>query len=754
MKITNKEFALDYLKKGFSIFPAKRKEPLIDWKIYQSEKPTEKDINHWWSKWPDANIAIVTGEVSGIVVVDVDGGEVPDFPDTPTVQSSPDKFHFYFLHPGFFVPNSTKAVGPNIDIRADGGYVIAPPSQHFDKETKKPDFKYEWLNSLNEVSFAALPTWILEKIRQRERKPIVEIAQGSDWGTRNMDAASMIGSLLSRYPARDWEDICWPLAQGWDQRNNPPLGDKELRYVFNSISSRELGKRSKANYLWPISLAERALYGLAGDFVRTIEPHTEADPAALLLNFLIAFGSVVGDGPHIKIGATVHPVRLFGVLVGETAKGRKGESWSYPRKVFIEIDETWSHKIESGLSSGEGLIWAVRDEVKKKEPLKDRKSGEITGYQEVIVDEGIEDKRLLVFQSELASTLRVLGRDGNTLSATIRDAWDTGNLQILTKNSPARATRAHISIIGHITKEELLRYLTDTEAGNGFGNRFLWFCVQRSKYLPFGGNLSEVDLALLIAKIRKVVDFSKEACEIGWTKDSKRLWEKIYPVLSEGKRGMVGVMTSRAEAIVIRLTCIYALLDKAVLIYPQHLLAAIAIWDYAGSSVNYIFKDRIGDPVSERIFEALLASPQGLTRTEISNHFNRNLSSDRISSSLEILETLGKAQKETSSTSGRNEERWYAVDKKLNSFISSNSYLEILERFIKECGLKVPQEPRMVNEKDELNEEGIITSGNIVYEEEPTKCRICGGEKFWQRSDGEFICQKCHPKSSEKGDSR
>ena len=96
------------------------------------------------------------------------------------------------------------------------------------------------------------------------------------------------------------------------------------------------------------------------------------------------------------------------------------------------------------------MIWAVRDEISKQEPI--RKGGRITGYQEVVVDHGIEDKRLLVLEAEFASPLRVLGREGNILSAVIREGWDTGDLRTLTKNSAAKATGAHITILGHITK--------------------------------------------------------------------------------------------------------------------------------------------------------------------------------------------------------------------------------------------------------------------------------------------------------------
>ena len=116
-------------------------------------------------------------------------------------------------------------------------------------------------------------------------------------------------------------------------------------------------------------------------------------------------------------------------------------------KLFAAVDPVGSEHIVNGLSSGEGLIWAVRDAMTK---------GAET------IEAGVDDKRLFVQESEFPSVLKVMAREGNTLSPVIRLAWDTGNLRTLTKNSPAKATDAHISILGHTTQQELLRHLNDT----------------------------------------------------------------------------------------------------------------------------------------------------------------------------------------------------------------------------------------------------------------------------------------------------
>jgi len=122
--------------------------------------------------------------------------------------------------------------------------------------------------------------------------------------------------------------------------------------------------------------------------------------------------------------------------------------------------------------------------------------------------------------------------------------------------------------LGHITKQELLKYLTNTEAGNGFANRFLWLSVKRSKVLPFGGEFNKVNIEPIIKKLNESIEFAKEVDVISWSEKTKPLWEGVYPKLSEGKQGLIGSLTARAEAYVTRLACVYALLDLSDQIQP------------------------------------------------------------------------------------------------------------------------------------------------------------------------------------------
>jgi hypothetical protein len=443
-----------------------------------------------------------------------------------------------------------------------------------------------------------------------------------------------------------------PLADGVNGPDDliAVRGDDAMQAVFNGATAGVETKRPVADssgayvantQAWPL-LPGAALHGLAGDVVRTIEPHSEADPAAILIQTLVAVGNMIGPGLHCTVEATRHALVLFAVLVGETSKGRKGTSWSHIERLCSRVDVEWgSERVTGGLSSAEGLIAEVRDDTDQP-----------------------RDRRLLIVQPEFASVLRVMGRDGNNLSPLLRSAWDSGNLRTLVKHDPLRATGAHISAVGHITRMELLRYLSDTEQHNGFANRLLWCCIKRSKVLPEGGRIPEADIATLADRLRAVIQWAREKGEMEMRRDdaARGLWATVYPRLSGGLPGLLGAATSRAEAQVLRLSAVYAALDCSATVRVEHLRAALAVWDYCFASAWYIFGDATGDPVVDRIREALQnAGPDGMTRTQIRDLLGRHAPADRIAQALTQLAALGIASHQTVSTDGRSIEIWTAT---------------------------------------------------------------------------------------------
>ncbi len=396
----------------------------------------------------------------------------------------------------------------------------------------------------------------------------------------------------------------------------------------------------RQNGSWP-RLGEEALSGLAGQIVKAIDPYTEADPVAVLVHLLAGFGNLIGPGPHFRVEYDRHSLRLYAVLVGETSKSRKGQSWSTPRHLLTNVDSTWTLRITSGLSSGEGLIYAVRD----------------ASANPGTPDPGEPDKRLFVVEEEFAQPLKMMRREGNILSATIRQAWDHGDLHPLTKNNPIRATGAHISIIGHITRDELLRYLTETEQGNGFANRFLWFAVRRSKTIPSPRGIPEKLLTPLLRQVCLAFLFAKRVDEITRDAEAEALWAEVYPALSEGRPGLLGAVLNRAEAQVMRLACVYALLDRSPQVRPMHLRAALALWKYVEASARLIFGDRLGDPTADRIMTALRHQGK-LTRTDIRDLFHRNCPEGEIDRALDLIQRLALAEPGFEQTGGRPREVW------------------------------------------------------------------------------------------------
>jgi hypothetical protein len=385
---------------------------------------------------------------------------------------------------------------------------------------------------------------------------------------------------------------------------------------------------------WPNPL-HAAYYGVFGEIVNTIIPETEADPAALLVQLLAMFGNAIGRGPHFRVGADIHYLNIFAVMVGATAKGRKGMSRNQAQQVFTQVDDNWTKTcIAQGLSSGEGLIFAVRDAITKMRPVTEK--GRVIDYEKIIEDHGVTDKRLLVIEPEFASTLKVMTREGSTLSPLIRLAWDGQDLRTLSKNSPVKSTGPHISIIGHITADELRRNLEATETANGFGNRFLWVLVKRSKELPEGG--VGVNLASFAPPLANAIEEARYALELRRDEAAKQHWAALYSALSAGRPGMLGAMTARAEAQVMRLACLYALADRSRLVTVAHLRAALDVWRYCFDSARWLWGDRIGEPVADTILSELRRLyPERMTKTEISDLFRRNKPAGEINRALASL---------------------------------------------------------------------------------------------------------------------
>jgi Protein of unknown function (DUF3987) len=409
---------------------------------------------------------------------------------------------------------------------------------------------------------------------------------------------------------------------------------------------------------WPSPPAAVAFHGPTGRLARSVAPYTEADTVGVLVQSLVAFGNLAGRNAFFQVNSTRHYANMFCCTVGPTGAGRKGTGFDIVRSMLSHVDQGWADaRITGGLSSGEGLIWAVRDPVEVQETVREK--GGPAKVETVLKDAGESDKRLLPFESELGGLLKVVTREGNTLSALIRQSWDSGCLRSLSKNNPGRATDAHISIVGHVTEFEVSKYLTENESANGFANRFLWTAVRMSKFLPDGAAIPADVVRPIIAEFTEAATFAKDPRRIDRDPAARELWHEVYPDLCRGRPGLLGAMLGRAPAQVMRLALIHALLDRSGSIRREHLEAALALWEYSERSAVYIFGASHGDKDTDTLIEALKSNPSGLTRSQIrSDVFGRHKSSGQIGRILGTMLEANLVESSEVETGGRSATIW------------------------------------------------------------------------------------------------
>ncbi len=246
------EPALLYAARGWSVLPLcpRGKRPAVSsWQEYQSRRATGEEIQAWWREAPDANIGVVTGAISGLVVLDIDGAEAVKYarqrgvPLTPAAETGKG-WHVYFAHPGGSVPNAVALDGiKGLDVRADGGYVVAPPSVHPSGRV------YAWAKgrSPDERPLAPCPPWLLGLLAGRSRggasvEPgwAEKLILGVKKNERNDTCARLAGRYLGKGLS---ESEVLALLLMWNRQNKPPLPEMEVEKVVRSVAGREARKR-------------------------------------------------------------------------------------------------------------------------------------------------------------------------------------------------------------------------------------------------------------------------------------------------------------------------------------------------------------------------------------------------------------------------------------------------------------------------------------------------------------------------------
>lgn len=420
----------------------------------------------------------------------------------------------------------------------------------------------------------------------------------------------------------------------------------------------------------PPAMRPEGFPGLLGEVVEVACKDSEAHPVAVAANFLAFFAASVGRGPFIQIGDAIAHCRPYSLLVGRSGKARKGTSEATVRTIFERAQRVLKSRNAAsqplrvhtgGLSSGEGVAWAIRDPVDEDEKGK---GGDL----------GVSDKRLLVIESEFANVLAQSKREGNTLSATVRNLWDGRALEPLTKTSRTRASWPHVVIIGHITGHELREKSTDNDAANGLLNRFMILHVHRPKLVP-DPQPTPVEklegLAVMVADAIESVNMcnykAENQNEIKMNHAARALWIKQYANITQDRDGLAGSLMARSEVYARILASCFALLDKRTQIEPEDFKASFAWIDYWRASTEFIFRaaDDLGDDglsdFDREVLKAVMCEP-GISLTGLGAIWHRHKTKE-VAHSLGVLLNLAppmiECQEVKPQNGGRAPKRYY-----------------------------------------------------------------------------------------------
>lgn len=353
--------------------------------------------------------------------------------------------------------------------------------------------------------------------------------------------------------------------------------------------------------LAPPTMPTAAFPELVRDVVEAATFSSEAHPVAVAANVLALFCCAIGRTAYQRIGDATINARPFFLVVGKSGKARKGTAEHTPREVAKRADALLrarhggSDRLRThagGLSSGEGVGHAIRD---PREP--DEKTGKGG-------DPGVSDKRLLVIESEFANVLAQTKREGNILSATIRNLWDGRDIEPLTKTSQLTSTRPHVVLIGHITGHELREKSTENDAANGLLNRFAVLHVHRPKLVALPEPTPGEVLDALAERLADAIDFAtggdphgNNTVEAVMSGHARAVWCDLYPQITRDREGRAGSLMARSEVYARMLAMVFALLDKRKVIEAGDLLSALAWVEYWRESIDFIWRD--GDDQTE-----------------------------------------------------------------------------------------------------------------------------------------------------------
>jgi hypothetical protein len=362
----------------------------------------------------------------------------------------------------------------------------------------------------------------------------------------------------------------------------------------------------------PVPDTNAMLYGIIGEIARAGSEGREVHPVAIAAACLSWLSAEIGPDICLPIGDVKHHVNLYTLHIGRSARGGKGESLQLVNRIRYAItrdreDHPCGQVHNGGLSSREGLAGAVHD-----------------GYQvgkELIP--AVDDKRLWIVEAEFSNVLAQGKREGNTLLPALRDVWDGGNIQPLTKGRGMWSTHPHIALHGNITPGELQARIEAKEINGGTFNRILMIWAERTCLVALP---KRTDTGIVAGFARRIEDAirwargtyptTRDSRKASMTPSAAQLWSSLYPSLRRPHPAgdLVAAATERRAPICLRIALIHAILEKSLMITPDHIRVGYAWAQYGADTAAYVLAGMGGkarDPDREHKVLAFLAEQPG-----------------------------------------------------------------------------------------------------------------------------------------------
>lgn len=645
--MNNLTAAMRLLKSGKPVFPVIRatKKPYVSWKEYQNRLPTEEEVKAWWTKWPDANIGMATGHLSGLIVVDPDSQEatqdfIETYPEAKVTRQAQTgregARHFYFINEPGITNDAGKLLGSGIDVRGEGGYVVLPPSIH---ANGKP---YRWLNKNKPLP---LPFKLKEILvnRSKDGKPsngglAQPVGEKISDHQRNVTLTSLAGTMRRRGMSE--RAILAALRVENASKCAPPIEESEVEAIaksvakyppsgnrehLSSISTREkvLGvpidveEEEESESISSPKFPEAAWTGLFGQWRDIVAPCTEAALEYLWAAFLLTTGLALGRNVWIENPRPLY-LNFYLLLLGRSGDSRKSTVLWFAAELLRQIGE--DVEILTGIVSTEGLF----ERLAKAEETK------ALGYA--------DEFRALLSVAKRKGTQDILPKLNSLYYCPEREGIDR-------REKSTVVIRPFFSLITATPQEYVEDLLGNLEVAGGTINRFLIVSgdEQPPKAIVTPPSLNAWES--IATPIRSIQDrWASSPRLMVLHPEAKELWKEFYvqwKTMRKGWNTRDASLSARTSEHILKISLLYSAYSGEETIGVKSLATAIAIGEWLEKTTLSLFRHIGLDPHSraERIILEILKPKGSMYRRKLQQAaYKKKIGSKIFSDALKTLE--------------------------------------------------------------------------------------------------------------------